>query len=150
MNVHKNARLTPNGRAHLIDLIDRAGLKAAAAATGLSSRTAAKWRDRQACEGVEGLVDRSSRPRQVRAPITEAKRERIVRLRQRRCTMRAIAVRVGVMSPRLAASWPMPGGRSCRRLTHRRRSGVMSTRHQAICCIWIPRSWAALCGRGIG
>jgi transposase InsO family protein len=96
MNVHKNARLTPNGRAHLIDLIDRAGLKAAAAATGLSSRTAAKWRDRQACEGVEGLVDRSSRPRQVRAPITEAKRERIVRLRQRRCTMRAIAVRVGV------------------------------------------------------
>lgn len=96
MNVHKNARLTPNGRAHLLELIDIVGLKAAAAATGLSSRTAAKWRDRQACEGVAGLVDRSSRPQQVRAPITEAKRERIVRLRQRRCTMRAIGVRVGV------------------------------------------------------
>jgi transposase InsO family protein len=96
MNVHKNARLTPNGRIHLIELINRAGLKAAAAATGLSLRTAAKWRDREACEGVAGLVDHSSRPRRLRAPITEAKRERIVRLRQRRCTMRTIAVRVGV------------------------------------------------------
>lgn len=96
MNVHKNARLTPNGRIHLIELIDRAGLKAAAAATGLSSRTAAKWRDRETCEGVAGLVDHSSRPRRLRAPITEAKRERIVRLRRRRCTMRTIAVRVGV------------------------------------------------------
>ena len=96
MNVHKNARLTPNGRIHLIELIDRAGLKAAAAATGLSSRTAAKWRDRETCEGVAGLVDHSSRPWRLRAPITEAKRERIVRLRQRRCTMRTIAVRVGV------------------------------------------------------
>ena len=54
MNVHKNVRLTPNGRAHLVELIDSAGLRAAAAATGLSSRTAAKWRYRQACEGVEG------------------------------------------------------------------------------------------------
>jgi hypothetical protein len=91
MNVHKNARLTPIGRIHLIELIDSAGLKAAAAATGLSSRAAAKWRDREACEGVAGLVDHSSRPRHLRAPITEAKRERIVRLRQRRRTMRTIA-----------------------------------------------------------
>jgi hypothetical protein len=35
MNVHKNARLTPIGRIHLIELIDSAGLKAAAAANGL-------------------------------------------------------------------------------------------------------------------
>ena len=69
MNVHKNARLTPSGRIHLIELIDRAGLKAAAAATGLSSRTAAKWRDREVCEGVAGLVDHSSRPRRLRAPL---------------------------------------------------------------------------------
>ena len=96
MNVHKNARLTPNGRIHLIELIDSVGLKAAAAATGLSSRTAAKWQDREAGEGVAGLVDRSSRSQRVRAPITAAKRERIVRLRQRRSTMRTIAVRVGV------------------------------------------------------
>ena len=96
MNVHKNARLTPNGRIHLIELIDSAGLKAAAAATGLSSRTAAKWRDRQVREGVVGLVDRSSRPKRLRAPTAATKCERIVRLRQRRCTMRVIAVRVGV------------------------------------------------------
>lgn len=96
MNVHKNARLTPNGRIHLIELIDSVGLKAAAVATGLSPRTAAKWRDRKAREGVAGLSDRSSRPQQVRAPIPATKRERIVRLRQRRATMRTIAVRVGV------------------------------------------------------
>jgi transposase InsO family protein len=96
MNVHKNARLTPNGRVHLVELIDSTGLQSAAAATGLSTRTAAKWRGRHAREGVAGLVDRSSRPQRLRRPIAAPKCERIVRLRQRRRTMRSIAVTVGV------------------------------------------------------
>lgn len=96
MNVHKNARLTPNGRVHLVELISSNGLRAAAMATGLSTRTAAKWRRRHADEGEAGLVDRSSRPQRLRAPIGATKRERIVRLRQRRRTMRSIAVTVGV------------------------------------------------------
>ena len=96
MNVHKNARLTPNGRVHLLELIDAMGLQAAAAATGLSTRSAAKWRARHAREGTSGLVDRSSRPQRLRAPIPVVTRDRIVRLRQRRRTMRSIAVTVGV------------------------------------------------------
>jgi len=96
MNVHKNARLTPNGRVHLLELIDTMGLQAAAAAAGLSTRSAAKWRSRHAREGVSGLVDRSSRPQRLRAPLPVATRDRVVRLRQRRRTMRSIAVTVGV------------------------------------------------------
>ncbi len=96
MNVHKNARLTPNGRVHLVELINSSGLRAAATATGLSTRTVAKWRRRHADEGAAGLVDRSSRPHRLRQPIGATKRERIVRLRQRRRTMHSIAITVGV------------------------------------------------------
>lgn len=42
------------------------------------------------------LVDRSSRPQRLRAPVAASKRQRIVRLRQRRRTMRSIAGTVGV------------------------------------------------------
>jgi hypothetical protein len=43
----------------LLELIDSMGLQAAAAATGLSTRSAVKWRGRHAREGMPGLVDRS-------------------------------------------------------------------------------------------
>lgn len=46
MNIHKNASITPKGRANLIREIDRIGLKPAAAAAGLSTRTARKWQRR--------------------------------------------------------------------------------------------------------
>ena len=46
MNIHKNASMTPEGRAHLIREIDRVGLKLAAAAVGLSVRSARRWRQR--------------------------------------------------------------------------------------------------------
>ena len=66
MNTHKNASMTPKGRAHLVREIDRIGLGPAAEASGLSPRTARKWHRRHAAEGVAGLLDRSSRP--VRSP----------------------------------------------------------------------------------
>ncbi len=62
MNIHKNASMTPKGRAHLVKEIARIGLKPAAAAAGLSCRTARKWQRRFAQEGQTGLLDRSSRP----------------------------------------------------------------------------------------
>ena len=40
MITHKNALLTPKGRAHLVREIERIGLKLAAAAAGMSERTA--------------------------------------------------------------------------------------------------------------
>jgi hypothetical protein len=53
-NIHKNASMTPKGRAHLVREIDRIGLKAAAAAAGLSTRTARKWQRRVALHGAAG------------------------------------------------------------------------------------------------
>ena len=63
MNSHKNAALTPRGRAHLIERIELVGLMPAAEAAGISARTARKWQARHAQEGAAGLLDRSSRPR---------------------------------------------------------------------------------------
>ena len=48
MNIHKNASMTPKGRAHLVQQIDLIGLIPAAEAAGISPRTARKWRCRPA------------------------------------------------------------------------------------------------------
>jgi hypothetical protein len=65
MNVHKNASMTPRGRAHLVKEIERLGLRPAAEAAGLSLRTARKWQRRFTSQGEPGLLDRSSRPRRT-------------------------------------------------------------------------------------
>ncbi|MCO7498275.1 leucine zipper domain-containing protein, partial [Stenotrophomonas maltophilia] len=64
MNLHKHARLSPRGRALLVDRILVQGLRAeeAAHAAGVSVRTAYKWLKRFSQEGPDGLLDRSSRP----------------------------------------------------------------------------------------
>ena len=63
MNSHKNARLTPLGRALLVDrvLVQGVSVSAAADAAGVSRRTARKWIKRYEEEGPAGLLDRSSR-----------------------------------------------------------------------------------------
>jgi hypothetical protein len=58
MNTHKNASMTPKGRAHLVCELDRTGLRPAAEAAGLSPRRVRKWYERHAAEGVGGLLDR--------------------------------------------------------------------------------------------
>ena len=63
MNIHRNVSTTPKGRAHLVQQIDLLGLIVAAAAVGISPRTARKWHGRHAAHGAAGLLDRSSRPR---------------------------------------------------------------------------------------
>ncbi|SKA12689.1 leucine zipper domain-containing protein, partial [Novilysobacter spongiicola] len=65
MNLHKHARLSPRGRALLVDRILIQGLRVeeAAHAAGVSVRTAYKWLKRFKEEGSGGLTDRSSRPR---------------------------------------------------------------------------------------
>ena len=97
MNVHKNASMTPKGRAHLVAEIDRIGLKPAAEAAGLSPRTARKWYRRHASEGVSGLLDRSSRPASSPARSCADKLQRAVALRRnQRLTYERIAERVGL------------------------------------------------------
>ena len=63
MNLHKHARLTPRGRALLVQHM-LTGLRAEGCSTsgGVSVRTAYKWLRRFREEGESGLMDRSSRP----------------------------------------------------------------------------------------
>jgi transposase InsO family protein len=97
MNSHKNASLTPKGRAHLVQQIERIGLTPAATAAGVSTRTARKWRERNCAEGAAGLVDRSSRPRRSPRRGESLRIERVVALRRtQRLTYECIAERVGL------------------------------------------------------
>jgi len=97
MNIHKNASMTPKGRAHLVREIERIGLKPAAAAAGLSPRTARKWQLRWASEGAAGLHDRSSRPAHCPRRSDATKIERAVALRRsQHLTYACIAERVGL------------------------------------------------------
>ena len=97
MNTHKNASLTPKGRAHLVKEIVRIGLMPAAEAAGISARTARKWQRRFAAQDVAGLLDRSSRPRRSPQRSDPSKIERAVALRRnQRLTYAQIAERVGL------------------------------------------------------
>jgi transposase InsO family protein len=81
-------------------LVDRleAGwrLSDAAAAAGVSVRTAAKWRARWRLEGAEGLLDRSSRPRRQPRRTPPDRVEAIVQLRRLRMTAAEIAEILGM------------------------------------------------------
>src|SRR5436190_18572640 len=98
MNIHKNARLTLARRMELVkDILEaRLGPCAAAAAYGVSERTARKWGGRYLAEGEAGLLDRSSRPRLSPRTISPAKALAIVELRRRRLVQARIAACVGV------------------------------------------------------
>ena len=63
MDIHKNARLSFRSREALARYVERgATRKAAAAAFRVSVKTVAKWVGRFRIAGVDGLLDRSSRP----------------------------------------------------------------------------------------
>jgi transposase InsO family protein len=92
VNVHKNAKITPAGRALLVQRVVAGGRQAAvAAAFGVSARTVGKWVRRWRVEGMSGLVDRSSRPRRCPHQLRPRQVQRIVVLRRRRWTSPAIA-----------------------------------------------------------
>ena len=97
MNSHKNAPLTPKGREAMVRSM-AAGLSKAAAALQFNTtpKTVAKWVERFRAGGVDGLRDRSSRPRSLpsqTAPVTCAVVEA---LRRQRYTGKQIAAEVGV------------------------------------------------------
>jgi transposase InsO family protein len=92
MNLHSGARTCPSSRALLIERIqDGCPVTAAAAALGVSRRTAHKWMARYAREGAAGLRDRSSRPRSTPTALTIEEVCCIVLLRASRMTMAQIA-----------------------------------------------------------
>ena len=97
MNIPQNARLTPKGRALLVRRILAGETPpAAAAAGGVSERTARRWLARYRSEGEAGLDDRSSRPRHSPRRTPQTVVDRVVALRRQRWTGRRIARTVGV------------------------------------------------------
>lgn len=104
MRLHRNAKLTPQMRALLVDRIrvQHWSVRAAATAAGVSRQTAYKWLARYEYGGRLALEDRSSAPSRVRrtAPETEA---RIIAARYERRTAWAIAVQLQVPRSTVAA-----------------------------------------------
>jgi len=97
MDIHKNARLTPRGREHMINIVASGQTpKAVSAAVGVCPRTVRKWVGRYKAEGLAGLQDRSSRPHRLRQPTSQATIDRIEALRRQRLTGKAIAAQTGV------------------------------------------------------
>jgi transposase InsO family protein len=97
VNIHQHARLTPCGRALLVQRLE-AGEKPArvAAALGISVRTAYKWHSRWRAEGEAGLQDRSSRPHRSPNRLAEEKVQAIERLRRCRYSSPRIARELGL------------------------------------------------------
>ena len=98
MNIHKNARLTMHSRGEVVRRVIEEGQapKAVATAFGVSVKTVGKWVKRFKAEGPHGLLDRSSRPHNLRAPTSAATIERIAELRRQRWTGDQIAREAGV------------------------------------------------------
>ena len=104
MNLHKHARLSPRGRALLVDRILVQGLRVeeAAHAAGVSVRTAYKWLGRFRDEGLDGLTDRSSRPRHCPHATPQAVVDRVLEQRRSRQTYRQIAEHLSVAPSTIA------------------------------------------------
>ena len=93
MKLHANARTCPNSRRLLVERItvERWSVTAAAAAAGVSDRTAYRWLARYREAGVVGLFDRSSAPRRIPHKVPAARVEAIEALRRLRMTAAEIA-----------------------------------------------------------
>jgi transposase InsO family protein len=98
MNVHKNARMTVHGRALLIERVTIEGWRvaAAAAAAGVSARTAYKWLARHRAGGEPALHDRSSAPGHCPHRLPAELVAGIERLRRQRLTGPQIARHLAV------------------------------------------------------
>jgi len=93
MEIHGNARTCPHSRLLLCRRVIEQGysLAQAAAAAGVSERTAAKWLRRYRVEGEAGLGDRSSAPGEVANRTAEERIELLAALRRLRMTAAEIA-----------------------------------------------------------
>ena len=96
MNVHKNARLTPCGRALLVQRVVLGwSVRRAASAAGVSERTAYRWLGRYR-SGDRELADRSSAPGRCPHRLSREQVAAVERLRRQRQTGPAIARALGM------------------------------------------------------
>ncbi len=97
--MHKNARLTPKGRALMLDRLQSGQHQNdVAQAMGVSLTTLKKWLRRFRDEGTLGLSDRSSRPRRSPLQLPQRLVENVIALRRKRRTGRFIAGRLRLSS----------------------------------------------------
>ena len=80
---HPNAVLTPTGRRRMVVCVFEHGwtIEATAERFQVDAKTVRKWRDRFLAEGVDGLLDRSSRPHCSPNQTRPAIQRRVVALR---------------------------------------------------------------------
>ena len=97
MNIHQNAKTTPQMRA-LIVARRQAGESLGSIAGGIrvSVTTVRKWVKRNDAEGVAGLLDRSSRPHHLQTRATDAQTDKVEALRRARQPFWRIAHEVGL------------------------------------------------------
>jgi transposase len=93
MNVHKNARLTPHGRALMVSRVLDEGwsVAASAEAAGVSERTCHKWLGRHRRGPSEDFTDRSSAPRRCPRRTPPQRVAEIEQLRRQRMSGAQIA-----------------------------------------------------------
>jgi transposase InsO family protein len=98
MDIHKNALLSFRSREALARYVVEQGAtrKAAAAAFRVSVKTAGKWVARFRLTGIEGLLDRSSRPHRSPRKWPESVAGRVVELRRGHMPGYEIARRTGL------------------------------------------------------
>ena len=98
MDSHKNARLTPKGRAEMVRAVVDGGMSKAAAAQkfNTTAKTVDKWVKRFREGGVDGLRDRSSRAHSSPSQTPPAIRDAVECLRRQRYTQPQIAAQVGI------------------------------------------------------
>jgi transposase len=97
MRLHANARTCPKSRRLLVERIEGGwSVMEAAAAAGITDRTARRWLRRWREEGPGGLLDRSSAPHRIPHKTPPARVAEIVRLRRLRMTAAGIAVALGM------------------------------------------------------
>ena len=105
MTLHRNAKTTPHMRALLVDRIRQQQWTpaAAAAAAGISVRSAYKWLARYRTGGAGALEDRASTPQHQPRRTSPAVTARILAARYERRTAWAIAVQLQVPRSTVAA-----------------------------------------------
>lgn len=98
MNMHKNAPLTPKGREAMVRLVVDDGMSSTIVARQFRTtpKTVTKWTKRFREFGVDGLHDRSSRPRSSPSRTPLATCDEVERLRRDRYTQDQIAVTTGL------------------------------------------------------
>src|SRR5205085_10351672 len=93
MEIHRNAKTCPNSRGLLVERIESRtwSPRAAAAAAGVSERTAYRWLKRWREEGGDGLADRSCAPQSIPHRTAADRVAAIEALRRLRMTAAEIA-----------------------------------------------------------